>query len=59
MADRKRYLEMRPFWSIPTSSLSLSPSSSKIAQRASKTLFYSEGLYLGAVEEAKIDIITG
>lgn len=42
-----------------TSSLSLSPSSSKIAQRASKTLFYSEGLCLGAVEEAKIDIITG
>jgi hypothetical protein len=39
--------------------VSLPLSSSKIAQRAFKTLFYSEGLYLGAVEEAKIDIITG
>jgi hypothetical protein len=59
MADRKRYLCGRFGAYLPLRSLSLSPSSSKIAQRASKTLFYSEGLYLGAVEEAKIDIITG
>jgi hypothetical protein len=57
MADRKRYLCGRFGAYLPPRSLSLS--SSKIAQRAFKTLFYPEGLYLVAVEEAKMDIITG
>lgn len=57
MADRKRYLCGRFGAYLPPRSLSLSLS--KIAERAFKTLFYSEGLYLGGVEEAKTDNITG